>query len=232
MADWGRAQDVAKNGRLARRAQRLRRGGGRLWLAGLAIAGASLAPSAGAYAAVGEKSIVAGPLGTAVATGETLISPQYQAKNADTAVGTGPHGPAADPSGGDAPHVAAWTGLSGRSGPTADSARRRGPAAAWYRTRALQYQLRGNMSDLPKGRIALNGTKSSDANPQTNDRSIVSRIHHDKVISNATTGLDPQDARRLLQLGVFLAIVYVLFVLFWLWRMRGRPYGAGRVVRS
>ena len=171
MADWGRAQDVAKNGRLARRARRTRRGGGRLWLAGLAIAGASLALSAGAHAAVGEESIVAEPLGAAVPAGETLISPQYQAKNADTAVRTGPHGPAADPSGGDVPHIAAWTGLGGRSRQTADSARRRGRAAAWYRTRALQYQLRGNISDLPKRRFAPIGIKLRKANHQPNDRS-------------------------------------------------------------
>ncbi|HEY6836002.1 MAG TPA: hypothetical protein VI142_05955 [Gaiellaceae bacterium] len=51
------------------------------------------------------------------------------------------------------------------------------------------------------------------------------------MISNNTSGLNPQDARRLLQLGLFLALAYVLFVALWLWRTRGRPHGAGRVVR-
>jgi len=217
MADWGRAQDVARNRRHARRAPRLRRGGGRLWLARLAIAGACLALSGSADAAVGERPSAVHGVGM-------LVSPQYQAKNADTALAIGPHGPAADPFGGDAPRVAARADLTGR-------VRRAASSRGWYRVRALQYQFHGDISGLPKGRIARTQIGSGHLNPQATYRSIAPQIHQEKVISNSKVGLDSQDARRLLQLGVFLGLVYVLFVVFWLWRTRNRPHAADRVVR-
>jgi hypothetical protein len=153
-----------------------------------------------------------------------LIPPQYQAKNADTALAIGPHGPAADPLGGDAPRVAARADLTGR-------VRRAASSRGWYRVRALQYQFHGDISGLPKGRIARTQIGSGHLNPQATYRSIAPQIHQEKVISNSKVGLDSQDARRLLQLGVFLGLVYVLFVVFWLWRTRNRPHAADRVVR-
>lgn len=228
MVDWGRAQHVAKTGR---RPPRALRGGGRLWLAALATAGAGLALSGSAYAAVGERPVSAARLGTAVAAGRSLISPQYQAKNADTALRTAPRSPAADPSGGDAPHVAAWADPRGRSVQSAGFGWQLGPAATWYRNRALQYQLGANIAELTKGRIAARHIRSTYRNVHSNDGSIAAQIDQNKVISNNTSGLNPQDARRLLQLGLFLALAYVLFVALWLWRTRGRPHGAGRVVR-
>ena len=95
-------------------------GGGRLQLVTLATAGACLALSAATHAAAGEASItggstttapvvrapapaqVIGAPDTAALTAEPLVSPQYQAKAADTETKAGPTGPAADPSGGDA----------------------------------------------------------------------------------------------------------------------------------
>jgi len=223
MVDWGRAQDVSETGRLARRPSRVRRGGGRLWLAALAIVGGGLALSGGAYATVGGNSIASRPPGTAIPGVNRLISPQYQAKNTDTAVPPGPQGPAADPSGGDAPDVAAWADPT----PNGGSVRYPGREATWYRARALQYQLPANIAELTKARIASDQIRSS----HPIDQSIVPRINRDKVISNTTTGLSPQDARRLLQLALFLGLSYVLFVVFWLWRTRGRSHGTGRVVR-
>jgi hypothetical protein len=96
------------------------RGGGRLQLVTLATAGACLALSAATHAAAGEAAITGGstttaPVArtpapaeaigapdTAALTAEPLVSPQYQAKAADTEAKAGPTGPAADPSGGDA----------------------------------------------------------------------------------------------------------------------------------
>jgi hypothetical protein len=162
-------------------------GGGRLQLVTLATAGACLALSAATHAAAGEAAITGGstttaPVArtpapaeaigapdTAALTAEPLVSPQYQAKAADTEARAGPTGPAADPSGGDATDVAAGSdpesrlmqlagavvgavpvptrrlvaggqaGLAARL--SARQARTAPLSTAWYRTQKSRYQL-------------------------------------------------------------------------------------------
>jgi len=60
---------------------------------------------------------------------------------------------------------------------------------------------------------------------------IVYRVDSHNVISGRAGGIDPRDARTLVRLGLFLGFAYVLFVVLWLWKTRGRPHRAGRIVR-
>jgi len=164
-------------------------GGGRLQLVALATAGACFALSAATHAAAGEASVTGGSTttarvarapapaeaigapDTAALTAEPLVSPQYQAKAADTEAIAGPTGPAADPSGGDATDVAAGSdpesrliqlagavvgavpvptrrlmaggqaGLAARPRFNARQARTAPLSVAWYRTQKSRYQL-------------------------------------------------------------------------------------------
>jgi hypothetical protein len=170
-------------------------GGGRLQLVTLATAAACLALSAATHAAAGEASVTGGSTtiasvarvpapseaigapDAAALTAEPLVSPQYQAKAADTEAKAGPTGPAADPSGGDATDatdvaagsdpesrpmrlagsvvgaggqagLAARQGLSGRQGHTAPL------SAAWYRTQKSRYQLHQRSSQEISDRVS------------------------------------------------------------------------------
>jgi hypothetical protein len=228
MVDRGKAQDVARARRHDRRPPRLRRGGGRLCLAGLAGVGACVALSAAAHAGVK-------PLDTALPTSRTLISPQYQAKKSDTAAGIGTPVPAADPLGGGAPRVAAGADQGRRPGKPAGyveysvvSAR---AETGWYRARELQYQLFTPISPFLGNTIVSAQFNSFKPILKSTNQSIVGQMTKEKVISNSARGRDPQDARELLQLGVMLALAYVLFLAFWFWKTRHRPHGARRVVR-
>jgi hypothetical protein len=122
------------------------RGGGRLLVVALAAAGAFLAFSTAAHAAVGETAVAGDAAATAVAAStpapaqavrasatavpapEPLVSPRYQAKIADTGAETGPTGPAADPCGGGTSRAAAGSDLESRAEPLARAVPRSEPA--------------------------------------------------------------------------------------------------------
>jgi hypothetical protein len=164
---------------------RLDGGGGRLCLLALAAAGACLALSSPALAA------------------KTLVSRQYQNKSADTTARTLPRDPAADPSGGDAPRVAAGSDPLRilPAGRTASGSR-------WYRLRNSQYQLRTSITDhKPAGVKAISSTNT------------------------VPIQLDNADRRHLVQLGAALGSAYALFLAFWFWWTRARTHRARRAVR-
>jgi len=63
---------------------------------------------------------------------------------------------------------------------------------------------------------------------------VVSIPHIPKQIEGAShsrPSAGTTDARRLLQLGLALGIVYLLFLIAWFWGTRGRRHGVGRMVR-
>jgi hypothetical protein len=164
---------------------RLDGGGGRLCLLALAAAGACLALSSPALAA------------------KTLVSRQYQNKSADTTARTLPRDPAADPSGGDAPRVAAGSDPLGIL-----SAPRTASGSERYHSRNSWYQLRTAITNRePSGVKAI----SSRNTPPIR--------------------LDNTERRRLVQLGAALGFAYVLFLAFWFRWARARTHGARRVVR-
>ncbi len=205
---------------------RLRGGRGRLCLAALAASSACLALSAAA--------------GASAPTPESLVSPQYHARNGDTGARAGPRGPAADPSGGRAVGGAAGTGGA------AAGADPRVQARPWYRALNSQYQLRSPVFQrlantfrsetmtiiLPRvqqssrvvaGKAERNGTLIS--------APIRLRIDDKNVISGRTQPIPEADARILVQLGLLLGFVYLVFLVCWFWSTRGRQRGVGRVVR-
>jgi len=189
---------------------------------------------------------------------ELLVSPQYQAKTADT---EDKAGPAADPSGGDVAAVAAgsgprgrWTQLAGAVAGAEPLALRRvvaGPALSapharpvpqaeeWYRTQITRYQLHQT------SRISITRLRSPipssflDQTLGSKFNQIIKQIdggetqaHGAKVISSPvrpTEGL--ADARLLMGLGLALGLAYLAFLVLWFWLTRNHTHGVARVVR-
>jgi hypothetical protein len=187
VVDQGRAPNgVTLPASVARGAcDRLDGGGGRLCLLALAAAGACLALSSPALAA------------------KTLVSPQYQSKSADTTARTWRNGPAADPSGGDPPRVAAGSDPL-RILPAPETA----VGSEWYHFRNSRYQLRTSIT--PHETTGVKAISSGNTPP---------------------IRLDNTERRRLVQLGAALGFAYVLFLAFWFRWVRARTHGARRVVR-
>ena len=217
-------------GRPERLLRRLRGGEGRFRLTALATSSACLA----LFAATGASA------SRAVLAAEPLVSPQYQAENADTEAEVGPNGPAADPSGGGVAGAAADTGgAAAGADPVVQGARALRPAGTWYRVRNWQYQFRATISSRseengahtsPSDRLASHVGGSSA--PLERHTLITLGIPRDIARDNVISGsVSERDARRLLQLGLLLGFAYVVFLFCWFWRTRDRPRGAGRVVR-
>ena len=217
-------------GRPERLLPRLRGGERRLRLTALATSSTCLA----LFAATGASA------SRAVLAAEPLVSPQYQAENADTEAEVGPNGPAADPSGGGAAGAAADTGgAAAGADPVIQGARALRPAWTWYRVRNLQYQFRtaisarsGNNGARINPSDRLGSRASGSSTPLEKQTLIISRIPNYIVRENVISGsVTAKDARRLLRLGFLLGFAYVVFLCCWFWRTRDRPRGAGRVVR-
>jgi len=233
-------------------------GGGSLRLVTLAAASACLAFfSPSSSSPIGSAARSPAPA-TVVPAVELLVSPQYQAKTADT---EDKAGPAADPSGGDVAAVAAgsgprgrWTQLAGAVAGAEPLALRRvvaGPALSapharpvpqaeeWYRKQITRYQLHQT------SRISITRLRSPipssflDQTLGSKFNQIIKQIdggetqaHGAKVISSPvrpTEGL--ADARLLLGLGLALGLAYLAFLVVWFWLTRNRTHGVARVVR-
>jgi hypothetical protein len=223
-------------------------GGGRLRLVALATAIACLPLSAAAHAAVGVTPSAGGstvstsgtPADADVSTAEPLVSPQYQAKIADTAARVGATGPAADPSGG------VVTDVAPRSRPASLQTQLTGPSrarpaavdAAWYRTQNTRYQLLHdsfnhlrNAIAQSKNRIDPIRTSVSASLLRENSQQISRQIGRRDAQAPDARVISSGHARLLLRLGVGLGLAYVVFLAAWFWGTRKRAHSVTRIVR-
>jgi hypothetical protein len=191
------------------------------------------------------------PSPAAAGTREAVPPPQYQAESRDITAGV-THG-LARPYGQPRPYrqlrPAPVVPRLDRHRPQARSAPQSAPLQApgtWYQIRYSRYRFTNGLTtpklqaaEADSHLIAADSPRLMRGSSSLIDDRIYRRNFPSGVIpardrsSNGLAGPQTKAAekKRLLVLGLALGLAYIAFLAGWFWKTRGRPHGAGRVVR-
>ena len=185
------------------------------------------------------------PSATAGHFSESLISPQYQAKTPSIANHQHYESRRSRAAWFGKPSYVRGTAPAAHSGlPRTTFAERRLPT--WYQAAHSQYQLsdlisrRDSASTPPSAPPIVTKLWSGGRYIPVQTGSLIDGQIGPATLRSivipatqnlAQPGAQPANQTTLLALGLALGLAYVAFLVAWFWKTRGRPHGAGRVVR-